>query len=289
MIKTILVPATGTEIDAAAYTAAFAAARLYAGHVSALHVAADPLEVAVSASVDGGGAGGMLLDRMINDTKAEIDQLERTARHMFDEACAGEGIGIAATVGDAFGPSAQWHTETGQQARWIVTYGLTTDLIVAARGKHGADADARTTLEAALETGKPLLIPGTSPRPAAKIEHVAIAWKPTPQAARALASSMPFLTRAKAVTLFVVDEDEARRDDTDRVLAYLAWHGLKPAMKRLAADASGGPEALLAAASDTAQLLVMGGYGHTRLREWVFGGFTQRALEDSPIPILIAH
>ena len=171
-----------------------------------------------------------------------------------------------------------------------MTYGITADLIVASRGKPGADADARSTLEAGLlGTGRPLLIPGTSRRFSAGAEHVAIAWKPIPQAARAVAAALPFLTRAKTVTVLTVDEDESRRNDADRLLDYLAWHGLKPTLKRLAADARRGPEALLAVAGNGSDLLVMGGYGHARLREWVFGGFTQHILSDAPIPVLIAH
>jgi nucleotide-binding universal stress UspA family protein len=290
MIKTILVPATGTEIDNATYPDAFAVARTFGANVDALHVAADPLEVAVNLSVDGGGAGGVLLERMIDDTKAEIDQHERDAHRIFVDACRGEGIQIAEPAKNVDGPSAQWYVEVGQEPRWIATYGMTADLIVAPRGKRGTDADARSTLEAALlETGRPLLVPGTSRRFAAGDERVAIAWKPTPQAARAVASALPFLTRAKAVTVLTVEEELARRDDADRLLRYLAWHGLKTAVKRLAPNTRSGPEALLAAAGDGFDLLVMGGYGHARLREWVFGGFTQHVLADAPIPVLIAH
>ena len=53
--------------------------------------------------------------------------------------------------------------------------------------------------------------------------------------------------------------------------------------------ADGAVVTLLAAAKDRADLLVMGGYGHTRIREWVFGGFTQQVLTDAPLPVLIAH
>jgi len=290
MIKTILVPATGSDTDPATYPDAFAVARIFGAHVDALHVAADPLEVAVTVSGDGGGASGMLLERLIDDMKAEIDQRERDAHRIFVDACGGEGIQTAVSATDVGGASAQWHVEVGQEPRWVVAYGITADLIVAARGKPGAEADARSTLESALlETGRPLLIPGTSRRFSAGAERVAIAWKPTPQAARAVAAALPFLVRAKTVTVLTVDEDESRRNDADRLLNYLAWHGLKPAVKRLTADTRGGPDALLAAAGGGCDLLVMGGYGHARLREWVFGGFTQRLLADAPIPVLIAH
>jgi nucleotide-binding universal stress UspA family protein len=288
MIKTILVPATGDAFDAPTYTAAFAAARLFAAHVDALHVAADPLEVAVNAAVDG-GAGGMLLESMIADMKVQIDDLERGARRIFDDTCAGEGVPIVGAPAETEGASASWHKEVGQESRWIVNRGMTADLIVAARGKSGADAGSRSTLEAALlETGRPLLIPGTSRAPVAT-DRIAIAWKPTVEAARAVAAALPFLVRAKAVGILIVEEDAARRNDADPLVEYLTWHGVRASVRRLASGAHRGPATLLTAADDGYGLLVMGGYGHARLREWIFGGFTARVLEDAPIPVLLAH
>jgi nucleotide-binding universal stress UspA family protein len=290
MIKTILVRAAGDDTDNATYPDAFAVARMFGAHVDALHVAPDPLEVAVNASSDSGGASGVLLERLVEDMKTEIDQREREAQRIFLSACGGEGIQIADKAAGVTGASAQWHVEVGHGSSWIVTYGMMADLIVASRGNRGTEADARSTLETALlETGRPLLIPGAVRRLSAGVERVAIAWKPTPQAARAVAAALPLVTRAKTVTVLIVEEDAGRRDDSDRLLDYLGWHGVRPAVKRLAAAASDGPSALLAAAGDTSDFLVMGGYGHARLREWVFGGFTQRLLADSPIPVVIAH
>jgi nucleotide-binding universal stress UspA family protein len=60
-------------------------------------------------------------------------------------------------------------------------------------------------------------------------------------------------------------------------------------VRRLESDAHGPAETLLAAAREQAALLVMGGYGHSRLREWIFGGFTQRILRSADVPVLIAH
>lgn len=289
MIKSILVPATGGDADVATYPQAFAVARAFAAHVDALHVAADPLEVAVNLSADGGGASGMLLERMIDDMKAEIDQRERDAHRIFVEACRGEGIKIESAK-DVGGASAQWHVEVGQEARWISTYGMTADLTVASRGKRGADADARSTLEAALlESGRPVLIPGSSRHFSAEAERAAIAWKPTAQAARAVAAALPLLSRARSVGILIVEEEAAGRDEADRLVDYLNWHGIKPSVRRVAAGAQRGAAALLAAADEGYGLLVMGGYGHARLREWVFGGFTQRILEDAPMSVLIAH
>jgi nucleotide-binding universal stress UspA family protein len=100
---------------------------------------------------------------------------------------------------------------------------------------------------------------------------------------------MPLIARAKNVVVLCVEENNGQDDEADRLVRNLAWHGISATIQRLKPGADGAAAALLAAAAKTAGLLVMGGYGHTRLREWVFGGFTQRALADAQLPILMVH
>ena len=169
----------------------------------------------------------------------------------------------------------------------MTAYGRGADLVVAPRA-GGEDEQARATLEAVLlETGRPLLIPAAAALPAA-FERIAVAWKPTREAARAVAAAMPFLARARETVILTVAEPDAH-DDADRLRRNLAWHGLAAKVERLAPGLEGATATLLAAAQERAQLLVMGGYGHSRLREWVFGGVTQQVLVDAPLPVLIAH
>jgi nucleotide-binding universal stress UspA family protein len=169
-------------------------------------------------------------------------------------------------------------------------YALTADLAIAARGVPGDDAMARSTLEALLlETGRPLLIPAAATPLSDFADHIAIAWKPTPQAARAVAFAMPLLVQAAQVTILSVEEDNSRRDEAARLGRYLGWHGITADINRLTAGSDGAAATLLVAAKAQSGFLVMGGYGHTRLREWVFGGFTQRALDYAELPVLMAH
>ena len=92
----------------------------------------------------------------------------------------------------------------------MADYGIAADLIVARRGTD-EECAARSTLEAALlETGRPVLIPAASTMPAT-FERIAIAWKPTPQAARAVALAMPFLRRAKEIIVVTVEEEADAR------------------------------------------------------------------------------
>jgi nucleotide-binding universal stress UspA family protein len=288
MIKTILVPATGTDTDVETFAAALEAARMFKAHLDFLHVRLDTVEVAVAMTAVAGG--GALTPGLVEQLEREVGEREAKAQHKFQEFCARESLAIVATpMGGTTTLSAQWHVETGQWPRWMAAYGMTADLIVGSRG-NSEDTAARSILEAVLlESGRPLLIPSAAAQSAAIADRIAIAWKPTPQAARAVALAMPLLARTKEVAVMTVEEEKGRRDDADRLVRSLAWHGVAATVERLTPGPSGAAGTLLAAAGATAGLLVLGGYGHSRLREWVFGGFTQRVLADAPLPVLIAH
>jgi nucleotide-binding universal stress UspA family protein len=147
------------------------------------------------------------------------------------------------------------------------------------------------TLEAALiDGGRPLLIPPSAPM-AALPDTIVIAWKATPEAARAVTAAMPFLSIARQIVIMTVAEDDTAMEEEGaaRLMAGFRWHGFPVSVRRLDPGAQGAAETLLAAAREEAALLVMGGYGHSRLREWIFGGFTQQILHAAEIPVLIAH
>lgn len=292
MIKTILVGATGSESDNPVFAAALAVARPFAAHLDVLHVKLDPAALAVAMATDVGG--GVLTAGLIEQLEQESATRERQAREIFTRFCSGAGLAAASTPGPAgvAAPSAQWHVETGDEARWMTIYGVAADLIVAPRAS-GEEVGASATLEAMLlECGRPILIPAAAPMPT-NFERIAIAWKPTAQAARAVAAAMPLLARAKEVVVITVAEEAAEQpgecDDAERLVRSLAWHGITATTLRLAPGPEGAAATLLAGAGQRADLLVIGGYGHSRVREWVFGGFTQLVLADAPLPVLIAH
>jgi len=225
---------------------------------------------------------------LLEQLERDAQEREAKARESFTRFCADARLAETdAPRRRAAQPSAQWHVERGDEPPWIVRYGVAADLILAPRGA-GEEASSRATLEAVLlETGRPLLIPAAGALPAT-FERVAIAWKPMPQAARAVAAALPFLSRAREVSVLTVEEATGQSDDAERLVRNLAWHGVAATSKRLdpGRDAAG---ALLAAAGGAADLLVIGGYGHSRLREWVFGGFTRRVLAEAPLPLLMSH
>jgi nucleotide-binding universal stress UspA family protein len=288
MIRSILVVATGEPTDAATLAAALAVARPFGAHLDVLHVRTDAIDAGLAMAT--GAGSGAITAGLIEQLEADARRREASARDGFERFCAAAGLGAPAASADrSDAPSAEFHFETGREADWAAVYGRTSDLVVASRWDEAALA--RSTLEAVLlETGRPLLIPGPADAPAPEtLGRIAIAWKPVPQAARAVALAMPLISRASEIIVATVEESADERDEIDRLSRYLGRHGRSPQIARMRPGPDGAAATLLAAIAGRADLLVTGGYGHSRLREWVFGGFTAHVLADAPLPVLMAH
>jgi len=287
MIKTILVPATGSDKDNAVFTSALAIARAFGAHLEFLHVRPDATATAVAMASDGGGA--TMLGGLVDRLEEEASQREEKARQSLEAFCGREGLALLDAPSDVPGPSAQWFREIGGEPDWVAEYGHAVDLLVI--GRPGRDEGVLLdTIEGALiDSGRPLLIPPAAPLSMVP-ETVAIAWKPTPQAARALTAALPFLSMAKQIVILTVDEDQRKpEEEAERLMTGLRWHGVPVSVHHLLPEGQSGPETLLSAAAEHAALLVMGGYGHSRLREWIFGGFTLHVLRGAAVPVLMAH
>jgi nucleotide-binding universal stress UspA family protein len=256
MIKSILVPATGAETDRTLLTTALKIARDFTAHIDVLHVRLDVVDVAVKTA---SGQGGPLVEHLIQQLEQDARDREARSRQMFEDFCRGENVPLVDAPGSepTASPSAQWHVETGDEADTIASHGMFTDLIIAARSAD-QHFTTRLVLESALlNTGRPLLIPNAAGAPPDfGGSTVVIAWKPTPQAARAVAAAMPFLAPAKEVVVMTVEE-ESSPGQTDGLVRYLAWHGLNVTAERLAPKRGDPAKTLLDGASKTASLLIM--------------------------------
>jgi nucleotide-binding universal stress UspA family protein len=291
MPKVILLPLTGTDGDRPAQTAAIALAKAFDAHLIGLHVRRDVRrDIAAYASADMGAATGLdgIMSRMEDDAAAR----ESKASVSWADACAKAGVPAAEAPRAQSGASYEYASETGEEADWVAEYGRAADLVVVGRVKEAAMLNLDSVEAALMDTGKPVLI-AASDAPPVVDGTVAIAWKNTRESAGAVAAALPFLHRAKRVVVFTVAEDEsAESADTSyrRVVRALRWHNPTTEAKILPHESRHPVEVLLAALTlEKCDLLVMGGYGHGRLREAVFGGFTRAVLEGAPVPVLMAH
>lgn len=141
------------------------------------------------------------------------------------------------------------------------------------------------------ESGKPtVLLP--SVKFGGKLDHVAIAWDGSRVAARAVADAHLVLDRASTVTVLTVTDEKPLKEERAgaRLAARLQAAGLEATFKAIRAEDCPIAETLQKGALDSgADLLVMGGYGHSRLRDFVLGGATQGVLSDLQLPVLLSH
>jgi nucleotide-binding universal stress UspA family protein len=171
------------------------------------------------------------------------------------------------------------------------------DLSVMTAPKQGADdgAIARTFFSALLfESGRPVLVVPTHHPAEVPLRHVVIAWKPTREATRALHDSLTLLKGATSIDVVIVDpvisDMDHGADPGVDIATHLARHELR--VNVVSIPRAGGTVAtalLRHAAESNAQLLIAGGYGHSRLREWMLGGTTHELLQALHLPILFSH
>ncbi|MGA3401250.1 MAG: universal stress protein [Acetobacteraceae bacterium] len=289
MFRYILVPAPGAETHDAVFRTALTLARLSAGHLDFLHVQLDLEKLVISMSAGDFSGAGAGIGQVVESLQSDIDSRRDRARTAVLAFCEREHVALVDTpVGDA--PSATFHVETGEEARLLATHARAADLTVLGRARDG-EAVTMDLLEAVLlESGRPLLI--APAQPVAQIgRHIAVAWKDTPEAARAVAGAMPLLQAADSVTVIAVQEDaRSDADSCERLHHALLWHNQAATLRVIPPAGRDPGEVLLSAIEESgADLLVMGGYSHSRMREVVFGGFTRHVLRAAGLPVLMAH
>jgi nucleotide-binding universal stress UspA family protein len=197
---------------------------------------------------------------------------------MFDIAQAGNGVG------------ASFHVRDGHLPEVIAEEARLSDLVVFDVPAEAKDVTLRDMLESALLNGrKPMLL---VPHRSVKIvgAKAAIGWDGGAAAAHAISAALPLLSRAEAIEILNVTTGPIDTVQMDRLRDYLRLHGLSAVEHGINPGSHGTASALIDAAQRAgAGLLVVGGYGHSRLRELVLGGVTRHVFANVTMPILMAH
>lgn len=284
-IKTILVPLSGAEESRAAMETAFTVGRDMAAHVTVLHVAADPRD---ALPLLGEGMSGAMIEEMIDVAASEIAARRARAREMFETFVARYQVPLAV---DAPGPgevSAAWAEETGPEDVVVARRGRLADLVVV--GGPGDPARTASLNAALLETGRPVLV---APKAAPPVigRRPALAWNGSAQAGRAVTAALPLLAKAEKVVVLAAGAEERPGPSLEELVAYLAWHGVTAEAYaiELAPGQDAGTVLRDHAAKAGADLLVMGAYTHSRMRELILGGVTRHMLAEASLPLLMAH
>ncbi len=150
-------------------------------------------------------------------------------------------------------------------------------------------------IEAALfGSGRPVMVVPYIDRDGVKLDTVLCCWDGSRAAARAINDAMPFLKKANSVEILIVVTDKVKGAQEEirgvEIAEHLARHDVKVKLQALPAADIGAGDFILSYASDAAaDLIVMGGYGHSRFREFVLGGVTRTVLETMTVPVLLSH
>jgi nucleotide-binding universal stress UspA family protein len=284
-IRKLLLPLTGTAAGEAALATALMIARLWDAHVLVLHVRADSRDVAPLA---GEGLSGAMIEEMMSATEKESGERAQAVRALFDGFVRREGIAVGAKPPGMTGASIDFTTVIGREEDVVAQQARLADLTVVAHPEAGEDVSSSDALHAALfESGRPVVIAPQIP-PASIGRRICVAWNGTAESASAVYAALPWLHRAEAVRVLSADEYQRRGPEAPELLAYLVLHGVQAERAIFRpVEREVGAGLLAAAAEFGADLLAMGAYSHSRLRQLILGGVTRHVLENAALPVMM--
>jgi nucleotide-binding universal stress UspA family protein len=249
-------------------------------HLAGLYVAMPPARRAEYALLD----IGILDIPYTSNPETGREQAEAT-RALFEEVTARHAV------------SAEWRSASGYPAGIAAVHGRYSDLIIVGQlDAYDTQADllrARPE-EVAMLAGRPVLVVPYAGHFDRIGRRVVIGWDASREAARAVKDAMPLLAKAESVTVLTIDAEQNPGGHGEipgaDIALHLARHGVKAQVERTVSAGIGVGNTLLSQAADLqADLLVMGAYGHSRVRELLLGGTTRTVLASMTLPVLMAH
>jgi nucleotide-binding universal stress UspA family protein len=246
----------------------------FEAHVLGIAVSYEPV---IPGTVMGG-----IPPEIIESQRAESSTKARTAIARFEQAAKRPAFRRRAARRHISGAADQ-----------IGRIGRRFDLIVVGQPERQKWVPDEVVDEGVLfESGRPVIFVPFIQKGGMKLDRAMICWDGGRAAARAVADSMPLLKKAKQVEIVLISDKPARQDEVPGadLGQHLARHGLKVTVKRITSPDIDVPSTILSYAADSsADMIVMGGYGHSRLREFVLGGATRGLLESMTVPVLMSH
>jgi nucleotide-binding universal stress UspA family protein len=275
MIRDILAFADESLLSDSRFALPAGLARRYGANLSAVHILVDAIGYI---PVEVGPGAGEIVRAQVEAAREAASGVEKKYRAQ-RSAHAFEG---------------EWHLAKDW---WdAVAMAGRHDLIIAGQSASGLPtllSNVRPE-DVAIAVGRPTLVVPATGRFESCGERVIIGWKPTKEAARAIHDALPLISANAAVQIVEVSDEEpslaARRSGSDALRQHLARHGIKATVETLkGSDSTVCDKILERASAHKADLIVMGAYGHSRLREMILGGVTRTMLQRMTTPVLFSH
>lgn len=284
-IRKLLLPLTGTAAGEAALDTAVQVARIWNAHVTALHVRVDSRDVAPLA---GEGLSGAMIEEMMSATERESSERAHAVRALFDRYVAENRVAVGeARPGET---SASFATVVGREEDLVAQQARLADLTVVPHPEAGEDVSSSDALHAVLfDSARPVMVaPLVAPSHIG--QRVCIAWNGTAESAASVQAAMPWMQQAEAVRVLTADEYHRRGPAAADLLGYLALHGVTADIAVFRPiDREVGAGLLRAAKDFNCDLLSMGAYSHSRLRQLILGGVTRHVLEHADLPVMMTR
>ena len=282
-MKRLLVPLLGDAGDRPALDLAAAIAKRRGAHIDAMLFVRDPRDMI---PLVGEGFNASMIDSIVEAAEAQAADRDRAARATYSAWREDAGISEVEAAGK---PSASFSSVTGSLPSAVVRPSRTADLVVFARSKAEDGQERAGLVEVAMfDSGRPVLLAGSAGG-ADVGRRVVVGWNGSAEAARAIAMSMPLLAAADAVTVVVVDDGDVTETPDDLVRTMSLW-GIAATGRTVKVGSEGVAATLEAEASAAgADMILLGAYSHSRVREFVMGGVTDDALTDSTVAMMLAR
>jgi len=275
MIKDIVVNlGLGAHDHAGDY--AISVADAFEAHVLGVAFAYEPI---IPGTVMGG-----IPPEFIEAQRVESDKRAKAAVSRFEQAAKRAGISFETRIISA---------SISGAADQLGRLGRRFDLVVVGQPEREKAVPDEVVDEGVLfDSGRPVIFVPFIQKTGLKLDRVMVCWDGSRAATRAIADALPFLRKAKQVEIVMVANGRSKSDEIPGadLGQHLARHGLKVEVKRITSpDIDVASTILSYAADSSADMIVMGGYGHSRLREFILGGVTRGLLESMTVPALMSH
>jgi len=276
MYKTLLVPVDGRSRSTRSLELACRLARTFDSHLVGLFVRPSAY---IPSAARAEGAGKLLQELQ----QKMAGELADDARARFDSVVKSAGM-----------VRAEWRTAEGERTGAVALHARYADLVIINQTDRNASDATHFADAVLLSVGRPVLLVPYAGEIRNLAQNVLVCWNASREASRAVTDALPLLTRAAKVTVLSVNsqtspEGHGESPGSDIAL-YLARHGVNAETTQTrAGDVDIGNMILSRAFDMSADLIVMGAYGHSRVREIVMGGATRTLLQSMTVPVLMSH
>src|SRR5262249_20682883 len=277
MIKDVVVNLTGGHPQDFATDYAISIAAAFGAHIAGVGFIYEPV-------IPGSMLGGIPTD-LIEVQREENSKAAKEAIARFEGAAKAANLSAETRMVDASVAGAA--DLFGRIARRF-------DIAVVGQARREQGASEELLIEGVLfGSGRPVIIVPYVQKQPLKLDRIIICWDGSRPAARAIGDAMPFLERAKLIEIVVVtgERDKSGEITGKNMKRHLARHGINVEIKHITGGSgSDVPNTILSHAADSGtDFMVLGGYGHSRLREFILGGVTRSIMRSMTVPVLMSH